>query len=57
MNGCVSRFRRAGWNALPFDHDYGGHGLRWLVAMRRARQSRPAESVQRDRLPAKACRR
>ena len=26
-------FVAAGWNAVPFDHDYGGQGLPWLVAM------------------------
>jgi alkylation response protein AidB-like acyl-CoA dehydrogenase len=26
-------FIDAGWNAVPFDHDYGGQGLPWLVAM------------------------
>ena len=22
-----------GWNAVPFDHEYGGQGVPWLVAM------------------------
>jgi alkylation response protein AidB-like acyl-CoA dehydrogenase len=26
-------FIAAGWNAVPFDHDYGGQELPWLVAM------------------------
>jgi alkylation response protein AidB-like acyl-CoA dehydrogenase len=26
-------FVAGGWNAVPFDHDYGGQGLPWLVAM------------------------
>src|SRR5438105_3909453 len=26
-------FVAAGWNAVPFEHDYGGQGLPWLVAM------------------------
>src|SRR5215469_5786000 len=26
-------FVDGGWNSVPFDHDYGGQGLPWLVAM------------------------
>ena len=26
-------FVAAGWNAVPFDHEFGGQGLPWLVAM------------------------
>jgi len=26
-------FVAGGWNSVPFDHDYGGQGLPWLVAM------------------------
>ncbi|HEX3430962.1 MAG TPA: acyl-CoA dehydrogenase [Rhizomicrobium sp.] len=26
-------FVEAGWNAVPFDHDYGGQALPWLLAM------------------------
>jgi alkylation response protein AidB-like acyl-CoA dehydrogenase len=35
-DGWVDAYRAfvaAGWNAVPFDHDYGGQGLPWLVAM------------------------
>ena len=27
------KYREAGWNALPFEPAYGGHGMPWAVAM------------------------
>ncbi|MEK7743278.1 MAG: acyl-CoA dehydrogenase family protein, partial [Elusimicrobiota bacterium] len=29
---AYARFVAGGWNAVPFDPDYGGQGLPWLVA-------------------------
>ena len=30
---AYAQYAEAGWNALPFDPDYGGQGLPWAVAM------------------------
>lgn len=32
LRDFYARYRDGGWNAIPFDPDYGGQGLPWLVA-------------------------